>query len=743
MLLLAVATSVTLAGAWRLARRLAGEDALLQVIAFLMVVPIQIAALVLLVGGVLQTLRPGALCGAATLLGAIELATGTTKRGRSAGFGCRAVAARVVVHPASLVLGAAVALEYAWQGYRALRLPIFSYDALSYHLISPSTWVIRGRITSSGLSRFSDSYPQGQELVHAWTMTFLHSLTGTGVVVAWFAVLGATCVAWIARSLGARPAFAILSGLLFAAMPAVFTQVSAAYVDVAGAATALATLVLTFARPRYDGQFGGRARIPALVLVGASLGYTVAVKESNLPLVPIVLGMVAWEGFVTARRSRPAGGPRPRPLLDLLVTGVPLALVGSSWYVRNFLVHRNPFYPVSTLGFSGLGTFDRTIIGANKPPELAHVPFGLVGEVARSWAQDLHPHAFLYDQRLGGLGAGWLLVCVPCLVVVAVTCRHTHRTLMWSVLAPAVFVAVAPQTTWWARFSMTLAGVGCAAVAVVLERIAERPVRVNALLALTVGLAVATVGLATFPSDVSLDGRYASPRQLWDLAHEDDATAGSYPWSGYVGLAEIPARSAVAVLASDVEPFPQILIGTGLTRRVIALDRPTSTAQLAAQMRAGRVRYVILPPATSATSLAAEAAKDPRRFEQVSSAVGLDGSGIWRLGNGDSCPVPELSLAASGTPTALRLTGRLTLACGSARDRRLRVWRAGPNGPPWESATAIGSTRTDERGRFTFSVNRASGSSRLRYFVTSAGGLTAGDRFRPSAASGVVRLGHS
>lgn len=785
MLLLAVASVVTGVGAWRLVRAIGFADRLVRWIAFLAVVPVQIALLVLGVGAVLHALRPGALCLAAAAVAALEVLVcrpgssretgshaldrggrglgsaraGLARRGRRDGRrarrGSRRRAPRPTWSPAArwsgrgglllgdLLVGAlalVVGFQYAWQAVRTVILPTNGYDALTYHLISPSIWVQQGVVGRTGVGVFSDSYPQGQELVHAWTMTFLHSLRGTGMVVIWFAALGALCVAWLARSLGASPRLSVVSALLFLGMPAVFLQVSANYVDVAGASCALATLVLLQARPRTVDP-GGPPRWAVLTLVGAVVGLAVAVKASNLVLVPLVLAMVAADGALFVRdASRPLPGTDFRIGRELGLMSVPMFAVGSWWYVRNLLEHDNPFFPVTMLGFEGLGRFDVLVVGANRPEEVASAPFGPVGGILRSWVEDLSRHPFLYDQRLGGLGAVWLLACLPCLAYVVWRLWSSHRTLVLSVVLPAVAVALASQAAWWARYSFTLAAVGCAAVGVVLQHLAEQRDRLVPLgLAWVLVLTAGTAWSATFPQDYRLTGAVAvgGPVDLWRLASDPARVDQIYPYDAYPGRDEVPDGATIAILGADAEVFPQILVGNDLERRLVVLDRPQTEPELRRQLEERGARYVSVPPAASDADLGAQLARATRSYRPVVAPGAFGGSQLWELGTFEPCEPPVIELDVVRRADRERLIGAVERGCRPADPVAIEIWRGPSSGDVWADAVVVAVTSTDARGRFELDLP-SNGSPGDRYFARFGGGWRGRSSVPASASSPVA-----
>ncbi len=225
-----------------------------------------------------------------------------------------------------------------------------------YHLPEPSTWVLTGRVDRSGLSLFGAGYPQGQEVLHGWTMVFLHSIRGTGLVPLWLAAIGALAVYRIARHVGTSGPSVVLGAAVFVSMPAAALQISTAYVDLGAAALGLAALALALEARRAAQPFG--------LLLGATsaAALAVAMKPST---VPVVLAVAAIGGASSLRSPsrRCALEPGPAP-----VGGVRSGLRGA----RRVLAHPQlrhlpqPGVPGLDAGVPGGGLGSTTSSGASR-----------------------------------------------------------------------------------------------------------------------------------------------------------------------------------------------------------------------------------------------------------------------------------------------------------------------------------------------------------------------------------------
>ncbi len=425
MTLLMVSLFGTFMGVFAVAAALRLSRIAATITAFWVLLASQLVLESLVMGGLARALRPGPLCFAAVIVGILEVSLvrrhtsgAMTELSKQIGIALRLSATRVIRHPAVLILGLLVIGQYLWQIAQIFTLPQVSYDSLSYHLIGPTTWIQHGAIVHSPDNIFSDTYPADQELMSGWIGTFLHTLRYAGLCTVLFVAMGTSAVIMISRFVGARRSLAVLAGLGFAATPVVFLQASTAYVDVAAGSSVIAGLGFAVAS-RADTRMV-RARIVGitgmLLLAGCAAGLAAGTKSVNVvaALLIVVIGIYQFgraRGEILAMES---GVRLSRTLLpdskadvvggsSMIIGALVLPIIGLAvfWYLRTWVTYHSPFYPISTLGFAGLGPASQIIIGANLPTMLRHLPGGSIGQMAVSWAFDLHHHPFTLRPAAG------------------------------------------------------------------------------------------------------------------------------------------------------------------------------------------------------------------------------------------------------------------------------------------------------------------------------------------------------
>ncbi|HEV2086936.1 MAG TPA: hypothetical protein VGR21_01365, partial [Cryptosporangiaceae bacterium] len=215
-MLLVLATLAVVAGSWRFTLALGLRRPADVVTAWLVVLSAELCLLVLGVGLAGQ-LRPVPLAVTAGVVSALQLGWSVTagrgaarRSGRPVWSVVSHALRRSWRHPILLVLGLLVLGQYLWRLAIALRFPALDYDGNAYHLISVDTWVQAGAVTHTPQVIFADVFPQNSELVTAWSATFLHSTSLSGLTQFLFAALGTAAVVGIASNAGATRSRALL-----------------------------------------------------------------------------------------------------------------------------------------------------------------------------------------------------------------------------------------------------------------------------------------------------------------------------------------------------------------------------------------------------------------------------------------------------------------------------------------------------------------------------------------------------
>ncbi len=300
-----------------------------------------------------------------------------------------------------------------------------SGDALGYHLPFAVEWIQTHRFSMPIPAAGSPNppfYPLNSSILMAWLMMPMPGDVVVRFVQSPFLALLLLAAVWLGQSLGLDYRLSWVAAVLVASLPDVVRSIAIAGNDLILAAllfVAVASLVELWRRPT----------LWRLVLGVLALALALGTKESALPFVAALgVGYVvaAWKGW------HRLGWRRVGELLAL--EAVVVLVAGSYSYIRNLVVMRNPFYPV-TYRLGG------------------HVIFPGLYATTTEWKQG-HPYypfdwaAFLIDSR-GDFGYVVPLVAVLGGLLAAVLAIRGRRIgplalLAWTLLSFGLFWYVLP-----------------------------------------------------------------------------------------------------------------------------------------------------------------------------------------------------------------------------------------------------------------------------------------------------------
>ncbi len=471
----------------------------------------------------------------------------------------------------------------------AVLLPIWSWDALGYHLPIVYDAMQTGELRWVPTSvPFVNVYPRATELYFLWCRLQLGDDALVDFCQAPFGIAAVVASASLARRAGASAPRAIAYGVAYLAVPLVVLQLATCYVDVAYAAALLLAVVFV------TGPVTERTALFA--------GVAIALLLSTKPTAPPSAALLCAVMIVRAHRARRA---------RLGVFAASVAVVGAEAYVRNLLRFGNPIWPINV----SVGPF--TLSG----PELAAPLFtqGLPDvyarasypvRVAASWF--LEPVPYLYDMRMGGLGPLFAYVLLPVAVVLVVRRDPRVRGARLAALLVAACVLATPAAHW-SRFTLALPAALLALAAAASERFSPRA---------RVGLdsAVAIAALVGFVRTVpGLTGEGPPLSEMLRMPAAARATAvsvdGREPqWA--------KARNALspgdAVAYDRVFELPGQLWRPDGATRVVYLDDTRDDVRDAAALLAGLDReHVRVLVAGDDLPTAGAVAREPWRFTSL------------------------------------------------------------------------------------------------------------------------------
>ena len=472
-------------------------------------------------------------------------------------------------HPWTVALVAVAAGALAWQALVAVVLPVYAFDALTYHGTTLATWLQRGDIAPPRLSACCAHYANTAELESVWSMLLLGNDSLVDAVQLGFVLLAAAAVAGLARSCGLDRAHATAAAAITVATPVLLAQSSTNYVDVMVAAWSLAAL---HALVRFAATRDLRHLVPASVAAGLLLG----TKGTGIVWGAALVGSGVVVVAVCRRRGWLATASAVRAASILVL--VPVAL-GSYWYVRNWVQEGNPLHPFHVT-IAGVEIFD----GPTEIDEFLTIPDGGADQpepeaIVRSWAADLdfwHQRSYDYQQRAGGLGPTFAWLGLPLLVPIG-SIAMRRRLPVGVAFAITAGVFVVQPYRWWSRFTIQLAALGAVSIVAAISWLPQRSLKA-ALRVAALALVVAGVGITSRTVDPASRAPTLSAGEVLDLVGEpsSDRMLGDLFFPEYGFLEALPDDARV-VVDIDAEPlrFLYPLYGPSWTRTVLAAaDEP-------------------------------------------------------------------------------------------------------------------------------------------------------------------------
>ena len=270
---------------------------------------------------------------------------------------------------------------------------------------------------------------------------------------------------------------------------------------------------------------------------------------------------------------------------------LPLVLLGSYWYIKNWVLYGNPVYPMevkilnATL-FNGL--FDKMrdplpglIENANYLTRLFHV-----------WME--RAEFYLYDSRLSGLGPIWAMVFLPSLIfalIYAVLKKH-YDWLFISILLIITFL-VHPRN-WTSRYTIFMVMLGAISFGFVIDYFKRRNLIIRiATLILAVYTVIMVNSLCVLPEKIKEfinlppAERSIDRHQPFNIHIHVNQEYGYWKWiSKNINTGD--------TLAYTFEPlFMTPLWNDGFSNRIIYIDADTYENWLF-KLSSNEVTYVLL-----------------------------------------------------------------------------------------------------------------------------------------------------
>jgi hypothetical protein len=464
---------------------------------------------------------------------------------------CLLVGASPIDLVASMALGLAV--------LSAFLLPIWQWDSLGYHL--PFVNFVLQDGGHRGLPSdvpYLSTYPRNVALLFTALRSVMldDKLLDLGQLP--LGCVGALATYGIARELGASARAARAAGLMWICTPAVFLQLPTNYIDV-GVATFFLLAAYFLLRP---------ATILSLASAGIAIGLFLGTKPSTPPAAAL-LGLLLLLRAHGARKLRWG-------VVGLVVAGA----LGLDAYVEQLIRHGNPVWPaVVHLGpFELPGTIDVSeLLASGAGTEKVHG--SLPSRVIRSWTSMTSTPVF--DMRVGGLHAAFLLALVPALLSI----RSRSGVWAWS-LAGIALVTPDPAV---ARYVLAFPALIFALSAASLTRLVP-PRSKRGVIGLTAALAASQVYYAA-------PGLTGEGPPLWayfslSSAERDRAVGAMGRPAEFIDARQSLEPGEIAVYDKALW-LPYLMWRADLKNRVVRIADDASVAEVREVLEQQKVKWVL------------------------------------------------------------------------------------------------------------------------------------------------------
>ena len=232
----------------------------------------------------------------------------------------------------ALIVTLVVCALLARQSIFALIQPPTWWDTLAHHLPVPANWLQTESLKDNPAFGLY-TYPYNSELFYLWFMLPFHGELAVNFVQLIFLTLLVASVLSIGMQLGLSLNALVIASAVFLLSPVFLEQTVICYNEIINVALFTATLAFWL-------RYNKRGRTQDVLFGAVPFALFFGSDFVGLLLAPIAIGFLL---LAMVRRRTPLRQIARNISLVSLVT----LLLGSFWYIRNFLTRANPFYPIA------------------------------------------------------------------------------------------------------------------------------------------------------------------------------------------------------------------------------------------------------------------------------------------------------------------------------------------------------------------------------------------------------------
>ncbi|MEK7572911.1 MAG: hypothetical protein AAB531_00650 [Patescibacteria group bacterium] len=231
----------------------------------------------------------------------------------------------------SLIIFLYLVSYYLYNGIFIQKIPLEG-DSIGWH-IPIAKFVLNGTILNPYVTNLPQLYPGASELILALFMLAGLPLN-TYNVLAWF-LLFLGCF-FIARTFGLEKYYSILFAITVGTQNAILRWLNTQIIDIWLAVFFIFSIIL-LEKPKKELSY--------FLKLGFLLGMLLGTKYTGVLLV-LSLVIFYYKKIIKVISFSRA-----------LIFLIPFSIFGLSWYIRNFLIFQNPFFPIEIFPFKGVHLF--------------------------------------------------------------------------------------------------------------------------------------------------------------------------------------------------------------------------------------------------------------------------------------------------------------------------------------------------------------------------------------------------
>jgi len=491
-----------------------------------------------------------------------------------------------------------ILIELARIAFHVWYISPYVWDTMTYHLPNVAEWVQKGRIYTITAATTRTNWPMTFEVFETWFAVFLHHDILIQLAGVWFSILAFSSVYAIARTLNFSNRLSLFAALLYIYTPVVSVRATSCDTDipVAGVFLLCVAFVLELLRR------GTREKLQPgnfLLIMVMAFCYGIGAKAFMAFIVPglALLLIVALIKQHLVRKflrlflpGRISSYPRFFTAILLIMAS---GLLGGYWYIRNWVIFDNPFYPVD------FSIFGHLIFGTGKSKELfgptqqGHASLSVMWLNLRAFLTDkIFDHHGQMNTNISEMsGWGWFsFACGLPALVYALLCVKGFR-----LLSAAFFIsflsllACVDPDPWYMRFALWFPALFALSFVAFLRSFNSKLLRIPIIaLALFCTLlnfiAMLNVGLFDIPDFQKVMSMPALERSVANLTHHASGVHRE-------ALAHIPKGETIAYWVSNNDwTYP--LYDSDFSRRLIYV--PMKDMEFIATMREQNLKYLFV-----------------------------------------------------------------------------------------------------------------------------------------------------